>query len=438
MDVRSAMVWGMVLVTGCPAPVTTVTSRDGVVTLEVPAAALSEDVAIQVTPTTTALEGVVEGFAYQFEPSGLQFEEPVTLSFDVSALSPAVAEGELEVVLVTELYDPKGMLVEGVQHFDTTLSDGVLTTRIDHFSTYAVGFAMPRNASYDRATWLAASESTVATWDFVPQAVECVPRCDPAQWNRTFYFAFERAHDPSASVAAPRPGGLRYGFAGTVDVRDERFEVAGNPNYPGDTTLFLRSIQSAFYGSTLHARQAFDWNPVRAFGPGGGSGTTVTTPTAGSVCRLGQEEFELRLTNETITCASGSCPTTSLVDLEVDWLTADPAGFDARIPVRIVRQAPAAAPADPLLDARFAGAGTVDRTFTVTINTGVGSTQIAVPSAALDADGTPGPWVYTVEYGVDMPVAPADNEIRVNGSPPRQLDPSPCNATAPEITVTIN
>lgn len=421
---------------GCPSAPTTITSDDGVVTLELPRGALADDVDIRITPSTTPHDGVLEGFVYAFEPSGLVFEEPVTLRFDVSGLDPAPADGELEIGLVTDLYDETGGRIEGIQHFDTTVGEGTLETTIEHFSAYVVGFGFPRNASYDPATWVMADQSTVATWEYIPQPVACVPRCSPGQWRRNdFYFAFDRAHDPGTGLGSPRPAGLTYQFVGSAHVSADRFEARGNPNAPNDTTIYLRSIEAGYYGKTLHASSAYHWNPVRAFNKGAGT-TNPTTPGGSGVCRLGKEEFELVLTGNQITCTSGSCPPTSLVDLEVDWLTADPAGFNASIPVRLVRTQPNTAQ-NPLLDATFSGFATTDFDFTVTINTGAGRAQIEVPTAALDADGTPGPWVYAVEFGVTAPLAPTDNEIQINGTPPRSLDPAPCNVNAPEITVTI-
>lgn len=443
--------------TGCEAAPVVVTSADGIVTLEIPAGAFDDDVDIEITPGRSELEGLVDGFVYDFEPSGLRFDEPATLRIDVSSLTPAVADGELEIGLITDLLDENETPVEGVLHFETALEDGELVAQIDHFSAYVVGFGSPRAVQVDRATWITTpAEAVRATWDYVPQSVVCVPRCDPTRINTDrLGLSFERAHDPNASLAAPPPSTLNYQFVGSVEAIAREFTVSGNPNSPNDTTIFLRAIDRYYYGNTLHGSAFQRWNPVRAFGtnptvptnPGttggttGTTGTTTTTTTrttAGSICQIGNQEFEVRLSGENLSCTSGSCPAFDVVMVEVDWLTADPAGFNAEIPLRIVRQAPAAAPNDPQLDATWFERYSTDTSFTVTINTGFAKGLVSVPAFTLDLDGTPGPWVYRVEYGVSFPVQPTDGQILLNSNPPQWLDPSACNANAPQITLTIN
>lgn len=63
-----------------------VRSDDGRVTLEIPAGALADEVAIQITETDALPQGAA-GPAYAIEPFGLTFAYPAMIAYDVAAES---------------------------------------------------------------------------------------------------------------------------------------------------------------------------------------------------------------------------------------------------------------------------------------------------------------------------------------------------------------
>ncbi len=72
-----------------------VTSDDGVLTVDIPAGALSEDTLITVAPapdfvTPPLGDGEQLGLAYELGPDGLAFEAPVTVSFDIETPAEGV------------------------------------------------------------------------------------------------------------------------------------------------------------------------------------------------------------------------------------------------------------------------------------------------------------------------------------------------------------
>lgn len=370
---------------------------------------------IEIVPTDPGLEGFVDTLVYRFEPAGLRFDSPATLRFLVDALSPPVEAGELEIGLVAELLGEDGATVTGVQHFETTLRDGLLETQIEHFSTYGVAIAVPQSVIQVDHQWVDSAGGSVATWDDRPTPVACHREC-PYQWRDRASITFERAHDPQGSLAAPWPSGLQFQLLGTVGVTAERFVAGGNPNAPDDTTLYLRSISTHFYGSTLHAGWAQPWPLVRARGSGMG-------PVPG-VCNINGEAFEVRPSQTALTCSDGACPEVLNVPVEVDWLNADSSGINAEIPVRVVRRSPSgtsgAAP-DPVWEVTRQST----RGFTVTINTGADRDELILPAAALDAESDPGPWVFALEF---------DGPIQLQG---QNLDTTACNTAAPTVRLTI-
>lgn len=118
----------------------TVVSADGKATLVIPAGAVSQATPIAVLPTTTfpASALLVSGTTYDFEPSGTQFAQPVTVRINYTAANvPAgVAQSavRLYVAGTTTWTQVAGSTVDTVAH---TIS-GTTT----HFSEYA-GLAQP-------------------------------------------------------------------------------------------------------------------------------------------------------------------------------------------------------------------------------------------------------------------------------------------------------
>ena len=79
----------------------TLTSADGLASLTVPAGALSEDIEITITPLEEGLPENAVGVAYDFQPDGLTFAEPATLTI-TAAEGYAGAAAELVLCLLEE------------------------------------------------------------------------------------------------------------------------------------------------------------------------------------------------------------------------------------------------------------------------------------------------------------------------------------------------
>jgi len=74
----------------------TVTSPDGKASVMIPPGALSQNVSIRITPTSSQPSLSINS-SYQFEPSGIVFAQPVTISilYDETTLSPDINESNL-------------------------------------------------------------------------------------------------------------------------------------------------------------------------------------------------------------------------------------------------------------------------------------------------------------------------------------------------------
>jgi len=112
----------------------TVVSSDSKVTLQVPAGAVSRDIVVSMTPSTTPNEHVIAGSVYEFGPDGTQFAQPVTLrmKYDDSAIPAGMAKGSLRVAK-----EVNGEWVE----VETTVVDStnrILSAQITSFSKYDI------------------------------------------------------------------------------------------------------------------------------------------------------------------------------------------------------------------------------------------------------------------------------------------------------------
>ncbi|WP_258102535.1 hypothetical protein [Marinoscillum sp. MHG1-6] len=119
-----------------------VKSSDGVVSISIPEASLSEDVTITIEKVSSPLSGNI-GDTYKFGPEGIEFDTAVTISFNYSEDSVASNESDLGVFFVngdsweyipTEI-DSSGNIVKGyVDHFTTfgVLVAPVISTIFDN------------------------------------------------------------------------------------------------------------------------------------------------------------------------------------------------------------------------------------------------------------------------------------------------------------------
>jgi hypothetical protein len=106
-----------------------VTSPDGRVTLEVPAGALDQEVAITIDEVDAGHDGAV-GPTYEILPRGLAFNEPATLVYDVSEGMDVAAD---QVIVVTEAADGWNALAD----FDADMDAQLLYASVLYLSTYA-------------------------------------------------------------------------------------------------------------------------------------------------------------------------------------------------------------------------------------------------------------------------------------------------------------
>lgn len=111
-------------------PAFSVSSADGVVTLDVPAGAVPAGTEITID-TTTAPAGA--DAAYDFGPDGLEFAEPATLTWTIDG------EPESPTAFLLGSISGDGQ-VEVLQGVETAVADGstVVTAPVDHFSVIAV------------------------------------------------------------------------------------------------------------------------------------------------------------------------------------------------------------------------------------------------------------------------------------------------------------
>jgi len=138
--------------TSAPASTTTTTepagltfaSDDGAVTLDVPAEALNADPGIAITaldPTDLPEFDIpfVPVWLYSFEPTGLSFDAPATVTFEIplSALGE-IGEGQLPLVsLVSTAEDGNGWELLEAHHLRRTEDTVVVSAEITHFSSIA-------------------------------------------------------------------------------------------------------------------------------------------------------------------------------------------------------------------------------------------------------------------------------------------------------------
>ena len=106
-----------------------VTSPDGRVTLEIPAGALDQEIAITIDEVDDGPDGAV-GPTYEILPRGTTFSEPATLVYDVSEGMDVPAD---EVVVVAEAADGWNELAD----FDADMEAQVLYASVLYLSTYA-------------------------------------------------------------------------------------------------------------------------------------------------------------------------------------------------------------------------------------------------------------------------------------------------------------
>ena len=113
----------------------------GGVTLRIPAGAVSEDVTIRmIIPNTPFL------YAH-FQPHGLKFSTPATLTFDLSEAAADHGSGLLGVYVGAGLFS-RGLSVLGSETFPATRDERGASFQIDHFSGYIVA-----SGHSARGTW---------------------------------------------------------------------------------------------------------------------------------------------------------------------------------------------------------------------------------------------------------------------------------------------
>lgn len=122
-----------------------VTTRDGVLNLDVPESALSEDTAITLSPLT-ADEISALGFddppfmAFRLQPDGLQFDEPVRAEFALMASDVPGYDTRRSNALIPVLISSDGEVEasEVSLEVDTLSGTIALATDVPHFSTLAI------------------------------------------------------------------------------------------------------------------------------------------------------------------------------------------------------------------------------------------------------------------------------------------------------------
>jgi hypothetical protein len=146
----------------------TVSSSDGQASVTIPAGALISNITVTITPVASVSipDVTVVGTAYQFEPGGMAFAKPVTVSLtlDATKISAPAATSDARVMTAAD----------GSQSFAalaTTLTDAThVTAQTTHFSTYVP--ALPT------ATIPLGDASVPVTDAGLPTGENCVVACE--------------------------------------------------------------------------------------------------------------------------------------------------------------------------------------------------------------------------------------------------------------------
>lgn len=111
-------------------------SSDNKVELNIPAGALSAETTISIQPETNPMEGGL-GKSYSFEPSGINFQQPVQLVFHYSDKE---LDGDSPQMMTISSQDEKGVWYRLRKvTLDTTIK--TITGDINHFSFWSLGWS---------------------------------------------------------------------------------------------------------------------------------------------------------------------------------------------------------------------------------------------------------------------------------------------------------
>jgi hypothetical protein len=132
----------------------TITSEDGLVTLEIPENAIDGTIGITISSAIDDLddEDVVPGTLFDFGPSGMQFSEPVTITikYDPIKLSDGINENRLS---IQKFIDGKWTQI---QASSVNLTNNIVKASLNSFSLYSIGegeaFTLNLNQSFNFVT----------------------------------------------------------------------------------------------------------------------------------------------------------------------------------------------------------------------------------------------------------------------------------------------
>ena len=139
----------------------------GKAALSIPAGALSEDLEVTLEakrPASTLPEqGSLSGLSYDFGPDGTTFEKPVELTLP---LEGKPGDGEQAVI---SWYDES---TETWQDLEATVSGGLITAEVEHFTLFVVRFKGVASGAFDCSFAACSGEGIEGTWSMAGACID--------------------------------------------------------------------------------------------------------------------------------------------------------------------------------------------------------------------------------------------------------------------------
>ena len=159
----------------------------GKAALSIPAGALAEDLEVTLDAKKPAAslpdQGSLKGLSYDFGPDGTTFEKPVELTLP---LVGTPGDGEQAVI---SWYDEAA---EAWQDLPATVSGGVITAEVEHFTLFIVRFTGVASGAFDCGFTPCSGEGIEGTWSMAGACIDTgkndnpfgeVPGCQDAVFD---------------------------------------------------------------------------------------------------------------------------------------------------------------------------------------------------------------------------------------------------------------
>jgi adhesin/invasin len=391
---------------------------NSVVSLDIPAGALTQTRNITVTPATTfpANERVVPGTAFDFGPTGTTFAQPVTVSikYDPSKVINSPDSG-------LRLYEVVGTDWRLVPESSVNTETKAVTGKVNHFTVYGVLLQAPvATITINRDTTV--QVQTTVQFSAALKDVEQLPLNRVVAWESSNPAIV--SIDANGLARALLPG--QSTITANVEGKSATAVVTALPGPPTALEIAAGDGQTAVAGgavTTLPAVRVTDafGNPISGFAitfavaSGGGTITgAAATTNASGIATVGSWTLGASAGPNTLT-ASGSGLTPPSVTFTASGGTGAPATVVAVAGDNQSATAGAAVATPPSVKVTDANANPVDG-FTVVFTPGAGSGTVGDGSAVTNSSGIAAPtsWVLGSTPGTQTLLATAGS---LTGSP---------------------